>query len=276
MKLVRHIVAGRSSADLCASSSRTVLCRYHSNGPMGGRNKIVAYFIAILIFVCSPAYGPPYYPPKGQIVIRSALTGLQLIRRLPRFWQTPKGQRAVKQAADEFSPIPITHIGSSPDKLVVAPSVQRPAHVQTPMDDISRMARPRSPFSQLPGGKSLPLTEGEQMAFSEAATIARFGNIASAAPYKDAGIATFLTKDHSRTAAADVIRSAARNARAVASRYAAAAKSERLKKQVLSQEDKQQESNSINLESLEKQKYEEAKKLDELADACSALFLFRR
>jgi hypothetical protein len=144
------------------------------------------------------------------------------------------------------------------------------------MDDISRMARPRSPFSQLPGGKSLPLTEGEQMAFSEAATIARFGNIASAAPYKDAGIATFLTKDHSRTAAADVIRSAARNARAVASRYAAAAKSERLKKQVLSQEDKQQESNSINLESLEKQKYEEAKKLDELADACSALFLFRR
>jgi hypothetical protein len=117
------------------------------------------------------------------------------------------------------------------------------------MDDISRP-------------KSLTLTEGEQMAFSEAATIARFGNIASAALYKDA----FLTRDHSRTAAADVIRSAARNARAVASDYAAAAKLERLRKQVLSQEDKQQESNSINLESLEKQKYEEAKELDELAD----------
>jgi hypothetical protein len=65
-----------------------------------------------------------------------------------------------------FSRISIPHIGFSPDKVVAA-SVELAAHVPSLMDGISRM-------------KSLSLTEGEQVAFAEAATIARFGAIASA------------------------------------------------------------------------------------------------
>ena len=65
-----------------------------------------------------------------------------------------------------FSRISIPHIGFSADKVVAA-SVELAAHVPSLMDGISRM-------------KSLTLTEGEQVAFAEAATIARFGDIVSA------------------------------------------------------------------------------------------------
>ena len=56
-----------------------------------------------------------------------------------------------------FSRISIPHIGFSPDKVVAA-SVELAAHVPSLMDGISRM-------------KSLSLTEGEQVAFAEAATL---------------------------------------------------------------------------------------------------------